>query len=70
MYIYVRSPIMWERFPIMCLIGLFAILYMHTGASPLGVDGGCHTPQKIFKNQENSGKLRENSVTSGNICGC
>ena len=38
---------------------------------------GCDTPKKIFKNREilgklgeNSGKLRENSVTIGNICGC
>ena len=42
----------------------------HSGASLLGVCVGCHTPKKIFKNRENSGKLRENSVTSGNICGC
>ena len=32
--------------------------------------GGVSHPPKIFKNRENSGKLRENSVTSGNICGC
>ena len=31
--------------------------------------GGLSRPPKIFKNRENSGKLRENSVTSGNICG-
>ena len=56
-----------------------------SGASLLGGGcGGCHTPPKMFKNWENSGKLRENlgklmensdklmenSVTSGNICGC
>ena len=40
-----------------------------TGASLLGGCGGCH-PQKNFKKRENSGKLTENSVTSGNICGC
>ena len=28
------------------------------------------TPPKIDKNWENSGKIRQNSVTSGNICGC
>ena len=39
-----------------------------TGGVCLG--GGGVTPQKIFKNRENSGKIRENSVTSGNICGC
>ena len=56
-----------------------------SGASLLGggVWGVSHPP-KMFKNWENSGKLRENlgklmensdklmenSVTSGNICGC
>ena len=46
--------------------------YIYTGASLLGVcgGGGVSHPLKIFKNRENSGKLRENSVTSGNICGC
>ena len=24
----------------------------------------------LLKNRENSGKLGENSVTSGNVCGC
>ena len=45
---------------------------MNPGAPLLwGVWGrGVSHPPKIFKNRENSGKLRGNSVTSGNICGC
>ena len=36
---------------------------VHTRGVATGVGG-------VFKNPGNSGKLRENSVTSGNICGC
>ena len=40
------------------------------GALLLGVCGDVTPPKQIVKNRENSGKLRENSVTSDNICGC
>ena len=43
-------------------------IWLHAGASLL--EGGGHPPPKFKKKRENSGKLRENSVTSGNICGC
>ena len=42
---------------------------MDRGVATGGVWGVSHPP-KNFKNWENSGKIRENSVTSGNICGC
>ena len=49
---------------------LLYVSYMYMQGRRYWGCGGGVTPPKIFKYRENSGKLRENSVTSGNICGC
>ena len=56
---------------------LYQIIRLKYRGVATGVCGGCHTPKKILKTgkipgklMENSGKIRGNSVTSDNICGC
>ena len=66
------ATVMWKS--VWCVICLcdVPVVVVGRGVATGGVWGVSHPlpPKIFFKNRENLGKLRNNSVTSGNICGC